>query len=62
MTNSMIRKLNDDASRLYYAMKDGIKLDVYKEEVHRDIDMLKSLGVPQERLEDIMSDAALRVL
>ena len=62
MTNSMIRKLYGDASRLYYAMKEDIKLDVYNEEVHRDIDVLKSLGVPQERLEDIMSDAALRVL
>ena len=62
MKNTMIRKLNDDASKLYYAMKDGIKLDVYKKEVHQDIDILKRLGVPQERLEDIMSDAALRVL
>jgi len=62
MKNTMIQQLKDDASRFYYAMKEGIKLDAYKQQVHQDIQALKHLGVSQDRLEDIMSDVALKVL
>ena len=60
MEEKLLNRLQYNADCYYEAMIQGIPMDFWKKQIHQIIRRLLDMGVSMDRINSILSDAALR--